>query len=88
MATKITVKGQVTLPKKVREAAGMRPGDRVEVRNTAAGAVVIEKRADALADYEANVRALMARRPIRNITTDQLMSMSRGEVTATPRSSK
>ncbi|HLJ72791.1 MAG TPA: AbrB/MazE/SpoVT family DNA-binding domain-containing protein [Roseiarcus sp.] len=32
MATIVTVKGQVTLPKAAREAAGFRPGDRVVVR--------------------------------------------------------
>ena len=81
MASRVTVKGQVTLPKRVREAAGIRPGDRVEVRATAAGAVLIEKKPDALAEYEARLRALMARRPVRGgITTDQLMEESRGEV--------
>jgi AbrB family looped-hinge helix DNA binding protein len=29
--TTITVKGQVTLPKKVRDAVGLKPGDVVEV---------------------------------------------------------
>jgi AbrB family looped-hinge helix DNA binding protein len=32
LATNVTVKGQVTLPKAVREAASIRPGDRVNVR--------------------------------------------------------
>jgi antitoxin PrlF len=88
MATKITIKGQVTLPKKVREAAGIRPGDRVEVRATATGAVLIEKKPDALAQYEARLRALMARRPIQEITTDELMEESRGETKGRPRGSK
>jgi antitoxin PrlF len=37
MTTTVTVKGQVTLPKKVRDAAGIQPGDRVEVRATGIG---------------------------------------------------
>jgi len=77
MATTVTVKGQVTLPKKVRDSAGIRPGDRVEVRATANG-VLIEK-PYAKADYEAKLRALAKRRVIRGITTDQIMEMSRGE---------
>jgi antitoxin PrlF len=43
MSTTVTVKGQVTLPKKVRDAAGIKPGDKVEVRATASGGVYIEK---------------------------------------------
>ncbi|HEX2215489.1 MAG TPA: AbrB/MazE/SpoVT family DNA-binding domain-containing protein, partial [Xanthobacteraceae bacterium] len=39
MATTVTVKGQVTIPKQVRDAAGIKPGDRVEVRASASGAV-------------------------------------------------
>ena len=34
MTTTVTVKGQVTLPKEVREKAGIKPGDKVEVRET------------------------------------------------------
>jgi len=37
MATTVTVKGQITLPKAVREAAGIRPGDRVIVTGAARG---------------------------------------------------
>ncbi len=78
MATTVTVKGQVTIPKKVREAAGIKPGDRVEVRAGAAGPVIVEKRRE-LAAYEARLRALAAQRIIRDMTTDEIMEMSRGE---------
>jgi antitoxin PrlF len=43
MTTTITQKGQVTLPKQVRDAVGLKPGDEVEVRATASGGVYIEK---------------------------------------------
>ena len=43
MSTKVTVKGQVTLPKAVREAAGIRPGDRVIVRAMPEGGVLVER---------------------------------------------
>ena len=78
MTTTVTVKGQVTLPKKVRQAAGIEPGDRVEVRATAAGAVMIEK-PDRVQNYGTKLYRLAKRRPIRGITTDELMDMSRGE---------
>jgi antitoxin PrlF len=78
MTTTITQKGQVTLPKQVRDAVGLKPGDEVEVRATASGGVYIEKpgKRDA---YKARLYALAARRPIRDMTTDELMELSRGE---------
>lgn len=81
MATTVTVKGQVTLPKAVRDAAGIKPGDRVEVRATASGAVVIEKPTD---DYIERLYAIARRRPIRGVTTDELMKLSRGDPAEDP----
>jgi antitoxin PrlF len=78
MSTKVTIKGQVTLPKKVREAAGIKPGDRVDVRPTASGGVLIEK-PGTMDEYEAKLRALAKRRIVRGMTTDEFMEMSRGE---------
>ncbi len=78
MTTTITVKGQVTLPKKVREAVGLKPGDKVEVRATATGGVYIEK-PGASRNYRQRLEAVAKRRIIRGITTDELMEMSRGE---------
>ena len=79
MTTTVTSKGQVTLPKAVREAAGIKPGDRVDVRTTASGGVYIEK-PGTLRDYEARLHALAKRRLIRDgMTTDEFMEFSRGE---------
>jgi len=78
MTTTITQKGQVTLPKHVRDAVGIKPGDMVEVRSTASGGVYIEK-AGMHDAYKARLYALAKRRPIRGITTDDIMEMSRGE---------
>jgi AbrB family looped-hinge helix DNA binding protein len=65
---KITVKGQVTLPKNVRDAVGLKPGDEVEVRATASGGVYIGK-PGASQRYRERLDALAKRRPIRGITT-------------------
>lgn len=80
MATNVTVKGQVTLPKHVREATGIKPGDRVEVRATASGAVLIEKSPTVSYDYKARLYALAERRLIRDgMTTDEFMREMRGD---------
>ena len=83
MATKVTVKGQVTLPKSVREAAGIRPGDRVNVRARAQGGVIIESVEPSDADEEEYLRTLedMSRRkPLEGFTTEEVMAMTRSEV--------
>ena len=75
MATTVTVKGQVTLPKQVRDATGIKPGDRVEVRATAAGAVIIEKPGRG---YVQKLQALAQQQPIKGMTTEELMELTRG----------
>ena len=62
---------------------GIKPGDKVEVRPTASGGVYIEK-AGMRDAYKARLYALAKRRPIRGITTDEIMEMSRGESESLP----
>ncbi len=81
LATNVTVKGQVTLPKAVREAANIRPGDRVNVRVRPEGGVIIEAEA-ATKTAEAYVRRLedmSRRRPFRGFSTEEIMRMTRSE---------
>ena len=81
MATKVTVKGQVTLPKSVREAAGIRPGDRVNVRVRPEGGVIIEAEAAMKSEqtYNSRLEDMSRRRPIRALSTEDIMRMTRGE---------
>jgi AbrB family looped-hinge helix DNA binding protein len=77
----VTVKGQVTLPKAVREAAGIRPGDRVNVRVRPEGGVIVEadaavKSAEA---YNKRLEDMSRRRPIRGLSTEEIMRMTRGD---------
>jgi len=83
MTTTLTIKGQVTIPKEVRDAAGLKPGDKVDVRATATGGVYIEKPGK-MSEYEAKLRAVAKRKIIRGITTDELMEMTRGDSESSP----
>jgi antitoxin PrlF len=78
MGTTVTSKGQVTLPKQVRDKVGIRPGDQVEIRATASGGVYIEKRG-AKGSYRRRLEALAKRRLVRGITTDEYMKLMRGD---------
>jgi AbrB family looped-hinge helix DNA binding protein len=86
MATSVTVKGQVTLPKAVREAAGIRPGDRVNVRARPEGGVIVERETAPQEDkaFRRRLAAIARRRPLRKgpfggRTTDEIMRLLRGE---------
>lgn len=56
----LTVKGQVTIPKDVRDALGLRPGEPVEFDWNEAGEAVIRKGV-APQGYERRVRQSLAR---------------------------
>ena len=83
MATTITVKGQVTLPKHVRDAAGIHPGDRVDVRLDPSGGVVIERipaRVEAARRRMDAALAELDRQGVKpTTTTDEMMRLLRSE---------
>ena len=77
MASTVTSKGQVTIPKPVRDHLGIAPGNQVAFRRAADGSIVIEK-ADATAPQPsrfAKVRGSAGP----GMTTDELMALLRGE---------
>lgn len=57
----LTVKGQVTIPKDVRDALGLRAGEPVEFDWNAAGEAVIRKPAPDAASREERRAAMLAR---------------------------
>jgi len=69
----------------VREAAGIKPGDRVDARYQPGVGVVIERRAnDAQAAFRRQLEEIAERRPLQDgpfagMTTDEIMRFLRGE---------
>ena len=84
MTTTVTSKGQVTLSKKIRDAAGIKPGDKVEVRNTASGGIFIGK-PDSDGEYLKKLQALAKRSLIRGASTDEIMLELRGDPAEDPK---
>ena len=76
MATTVTRKGQVTIPKPVRDYLGIQPGSRVDFRRSEDGDVVIEK-ADGPRPPSRFAKARGSAGP--GMTTDELMALLRGE---------
>ena len=52
MGATITAKGQITLPKKIRERLGVKPGDRVAFRERPDGSIVVEAETVDLMDLQ------------------------------------
>jgi antitoxin PrlF len=76
MATTVTRKGQVTIPKPVRDHLGIAPGSQVAFRRAADGSIVIEK-ADGPRPEGRFAKVRGSAGP--GMTTDELMVLLRGE---------
>ena len=76
MATTVTSKGQVTIPKPVRDRLGIKPGSAVEFQLASDGRVVLTKvggRGPA-SRFEA-----LRGRAGKGLSTDEIMAFTRGE---------
>jgi antitoxin PrlF len=76
MATTVTSKGQVTIPKPVRDHLGIGPGSQVSFRLADDGSIIIE-RADGTRPPSRFAKAVGSAGP--GPTTDELMKLLRGE---------
>jgi AbrB family looped-hinge helix DNA binding protein len=76
MATKVTQKGQVTIPKPIRDHLGIGPGSKVEFRRAADGGVVIV-RADATSAKGRFDKLVGILGP--GPSTDEIMEWTRGD---------
>ena len=74
----VTVKGQVTIPKPIRDRLGLRPGDRVAFEVGLDGAVLLRK-AVVGPDPSADRFARLMGCATAGLTTDEIMAMTRGE---------
>ncbi len=77
---RITSKGQVTIPQAIRERAGLLPNTEVEFR-VDGDLVFLFRAADAkrVTRGAMAVAALRARGPKLQMTTDEIMALTRGE---------
>lgn len=75
MTTTVTTKGQVTIPKAVRELLGIKPGSRVDFRPTPNGVEIV--RADGKKPESRFAKLRGHAGP--GLSTDEIMAMTRGE---------
>jgi antitoxin PrlF len=73
MESAITVKGQATIPKPIREHLGLQPGDRIKFFVHPDGSVVLLPKIPASA-----VRGMVQSRNLRRVTIEQ-MTIAAGE---------
>ncbi len=77
MATTLTTKGQVTIPKPIRDRLGLGPGSTVEFEIEEDGRVLLRP-----ADRTVPARSRFERlrgRATAGMSTDQIMALTRGE---------
>ena len=77
MATTVTSKGQVTIPKPVRDHLGIVPGSQVAFRRGADGTIIIEK-TDGTGAQPSRLASLRGHAG-RGMSTDEIMKLLRGD---------
>jgi len=81
MESAITLKGQATIPKPIREHLGLQPGDRVKFFVHPDGSVVLLPRVSASA-----ARGMIKSRNPRPVTTEQMtVATAEGALSRSPR---
>lgn len=76
MSTTVTAKGQVTIPKPIRDLLGIVPGSKVDFRRAADGSVVLA-RSDK--DQPVTRFAKLRGHAGEGLNTDAIMALTRGE---------
>jgi antitoxin PrlF len=78
MATTVTSKGQVTIPKAVRDRLNIKPGSQVDFELTTDGRVVLVKAGKKTAPPKSRFERIRGTATVK-ITTEELMALTRGE---------
>ncbi|HEY5048326.1 MAG TPA: type II toxin-antitoxin system PrlF family antitoxin [Rhizomicrobium sp.] len=73
--TAITSKGQVTVPKRVRDALGLKPGSKVAFEYRGGGEAIIRRAGRAPRNRFSAVRGSLGRKK----STDEIMALLRGD---------
>jgi len=79
----ITVKGQATIPKEIREHLGLKPGDRVKFFLHPDGSVVLLPKLPAR-----SLRGMLRSRRRRPVTTDQMTRAAAEGASGAPRAKR
>ena len=74
--TTVTSKGQVTIPKPVRDLLGLVPGSKVDFRRTADGAIVLTRKENLPESRFAKWRGRAGKGLL---STDEIMALTRGD---------
>jgi antitoxin PrlF len=78
MTTTVTSKGQVTIPKRVRDAAGLKPGTKVTVEYDHGAAIVKSTRKVGKSEYRKRLESVKGTFKSR-LSTDEIMALLRGD---------
>lgn len=77
MGTTVTAKGQVTIPKPIRELLSIRPGSTVDFELNSAGEVVLRHGSGRAKKRDQRFARLRGTATVK-LTTDEIMALTRG----------
>jgi AbrB family looped-hinge helix DNA binding protein len=77
MATNLTSKGQVTVPKKIRDYLGLKPGAPVTFQRLDSGDIAIRASRGSVKRRASKFAALRGRATVR-MTTEEILTLTRG----------
>jgi antitoxin PrlF len=78
MATNLTSKGQVTVPKKIRDYLGLKPGKPVTFERLSSGEIALKAAKASIKPKVSRFAKLRGRATVR-MTTEAILALTRGE---------